>query len=69
MLEYWGISASGHRQLSKTNTATYWGKKWGVSAKEFKAMCERGEIRHKKIGERRWQVDIRDVPTDIRSGY
>jgi hypothetical protein len=57
-------SADSEIKWSKPDTPQGWAKRFDVSDKTFKRYCSDGKIRHKKLSDRSYQVDTRDIPDE-----
>ncbi len=50
-------------QLSEPDSPKRWAKIFGgITPRTFVRRCKEGRIRHKKLSDRSYQVDIRDIP-------
>ena len=52
--------------LSEPDTPTRWAKRFGVSVDTIKRRFKDGTIRNKKLSDRSYQVDLRDIPRDAQ---
>ena len=57
-----GIETNATMKWSKPDTPKRWGKIFGLSSRTFIRRVKNGEIRAKKLSDRRYQVDVRDIP-------
>lgn len=57
-----GIGADADVKWSEPDTPKRWAKVFDVSAQTFKRWVTEEKIRAKKLSDRRYQVDVRDLP-------